>query len=109
MTKVFPLNVVVRFDEDLSQDGLSYGIVFGVELVKAMESVAVLQKDSNNLSLTDAVVWLNQYLSFQHQGTFIDCFFISSSWALLTACMSRVSTLRSKAVRFMVSNTSMSV
>lgn len=26
--------------------------------------------------------------------------------ALLTACMSRVSTLRSKAVRFMVSNTS---
>lgn len=45
MTKVFPLNVVVCFDEDLSQDGLAYWIVFGVELVKTMKSVAVLQKE----------------------------------------------------------------
>lgn len=45
VTKVFPLNVVVCFDEDLSQDGLANGIVFGVELVKAMKSVAVLQKE----------------------------------------------------------------
>lgn len=55
MTKVFSLDVVVCFDEDLSQDGLADGIVFGVELVKAMKSVAVLQRelkqchcDSNN-------------------------------------------------------------
>lgn len=42
MCKVFPFNVVVRLDEDLSEDGLSYWIVFSVELVKAMERVAVL-------------------------------------------------------------------
>ena len=64
MTKVFPLDVVVCFDEDLSQDGLANGIIFGIELVKAVESVTVLQEelkhcDSNNLSLTDAAVWLN--------------------------------------------------
>lgn len=44
MPKVFPLDVVVCFDEDLSQDGLANGIVFGVELVEAVKSVAVLQK-----------------------------------------------------------------
>ena len=48
VTKVFPLDVVVRFDEDLSQDGLADGIVFGIELVKAMESVTVLQRKSWN-------------------------------------------------------------
>lgn len=42
MCKVFPFNVVVRLDEDLSEDGLSYRIVFSIELVKAMERVAVL-------------------------------------------------------------------
>lgn len=42
VAKVFPLDVVVSFDEDLSQDGLTDGIVFGIELIKAMESVSVL-------------------------------------------------------------------
>lgn len=45
VTKVFPLNVVVCFDEDLSQDGLPDRIVFGIELVKAVKSVAVLGKE----------------------------------------------------------------
>ena len=44
VAKVFPLNVVVCFDEDLSQDGLADGVVFGIELVKAVKSVTVLQK-----------------------------------------------------------------
>lgn len=34
--------MVVSFDENLSQDGLSYGVVLGIELVKAMKSVAIL-------------------------------------------------------------------
>lgn len=42
VAKVFALDVVVCLDEDLSQDGLADGVVFGVELVKAMESVTVL-------------------------------------------------------------------
>ena len=45
VTEVFSLDVVVCFDEDLSQDGLTNRIVFGVELVKAMKSVAVLQRE----------------------------------------------------------------
>lgn len=45
VSKVFPLNVVVCFDEDLSEDGLADGIVLGVELVEAVESVAILQKE----------------------------------------------------------------
>lgn len=40
--KVFPFDVVVRLDEDLSEDGLSYWVVLGVELVKPVERVAVL-------------------------------------------------------------------
>lgn len=47
VSKVFPFDVVVRFDEDLSQDGLAYGIVFGVELVKAVKGVAVLEKQES--------------------------------------------------------------
>ena len=43
MSEVFPFYVVVCLDEDLSQDGLPNGVVFGVEFVKAMESVAVLR------------------------------------------------------------------
>ena len=43
MTKIFPLHVVVRFYEDLSQDGLANRVVLGIEFVKAMESVAVLK------------------------------------------------------------------
>lgn len=42
MPKVFPFDVVVRLDEDLSEDGLSYWVVLGVELVKPVEGVAVL-------------------------------------------------------------------
>lgn len=45
MAKVFALDVVVCLDEDLSQDGFSDGVVFGVELVEAMERVAVLRTD----------------------------------------------------------------
>lgn len=41
--KIFPLNVVVSLDEDLSEDGFSNGVVLCVELVKAMERVAVLK------------------------------------------------------------------
>lgn len=40
--KVFSLDVVVGLDEDLSEDGLSYWVVLGVELVKPVERVAVL-------------------------------------------------------------------
>lgn len=61
VTKVFALNVVVCFDEDLSQDRLADGIVLGIELVEAMESVAVLQKQ---LITSDDVVWMNQHLLF---------------------------------------------
>lgn len=50
VTKVFPLDVVVCLDEDLSQDGLTNGIVFCIELVKPMESVTVLQKKVGTLS-----------------------------------------------------------
>lgn len=42
--KVFPFDVVVCFDENLSQDGLADGIIFGVELVKAVKGVTVLKK-----------------------------------------------------------------
>lgn len=42
MCKVFSFNVVVSLDEDLSENGLPNRIVFGVELVKPMERVAVL-------------------------------------------------------------------
>lgn len=40
--KVFPLNMIVSLDEDLSEDRFSNGVVFGIEFVKAMERVAVL-------------------------------------------------------------------
>lgn len=43
MTKVFSLDVVISFNEDLSQDGLADGVVFGVELVKAMKRISVLK------------------------------------------------------------------
>lgn len=49
MCKIFPFDVVVCLDEDLSEDGFSDGVVFGVELVKPMKCVTVLmskkQKD----------------------------------------------------------------
>lgn len=47
VSEVFPFDVVVCFDENLSQDGLAYGIVFGVELVKAVKGVAVLEKQES--------------------------------------------------------------
>lgn len=103
VTKVFPLNVVVCFDEDLSQDGLANRIVFGIELVKAVKGVAVLGKELERcVKLLSGVSLEFDDFSFrtrQHR------LFLPS----LTACMSRVSTLRSKAVRFMLSNTSISV
>lgn len=43
MTEIFPLHVVVRFYEDLSQDGLANRIVLGIEFIKTMESVSVLK------------------------------------------------------------------
>lgn len=46
MTEVLPLHVVVGFDEYLPQDGLADGVVFGVELVKAMERVAILERET---------------------------------------------------------------
>lgn len=95
MSKVFPLNVVVCLDEDLSEDGLADGIVLGVELVEAVESVAVLRGEWKRCDADVGSVSL--YIPFD------------SPHPLLTACMSKVSTLRSKAVRFMLSNTSMSV
>lgn len=48
VAEVSPLNVVVSFDEDLSQDGLADGVVFGVELVKAMKSVSILQRETEH-------------------------------------------------------------
>lgn len=47
VTEIFPLHVVVRFYEDLSQDGLTDRVVFGVEFVKTMESIAVLKTKQN--------------------------------------------------------------
>lgn len=44
MSEVFPVDVIVSFDEDLSQDGFSDGVVFGVELVEAVERVSVLRR-----------------------------------------------------------------
>lgn len=44
--KVFALNVVVGLDEDLPEDGLADGVVLSVELVEAVESVAVLRGHS---------------------------------------------------------------
>lgn len=44
VSKILPLDMVVCFDEDLPEDGLSDGVVFGVEFVKAMESVTVLRE-----------------------------------------------------------------
>lgn len=42
MCKIFPFDVVVCLDEDLSEDGFSNGVVLGVELVKPMKCVTVL-------------------------------------------------------------------
>lgn len=48
VAEVLPFDVVVGLDEDLSQDGLPDGVVFGVELVEAVESVAVLKRKSHS-------------------------------------------------------------
>lgn len=56
MAEVFPVDVVVSFDEDLSQDGFSDGIVFGVELVEAVEGVPVLRRKRQALGHT-ATLW----------------------------------------------------
>lgn len=46
MSKVFPIDVVICFDENLSQSALSYGVVLCVELVKSMKGVPILQQRS---------------------------------------------------------------
>lgn len=48
MCKVFSFNVVVGFDEDLSENRLSNRVVFGVELVKPMEGVTVLKREDTS-------------------------------------------------------------
>lgn len=50
--KVFSFNVVVSLDEDLSEDGFSNRVVFGVELVKPVECVTVLMSKSNQSNLS---------------------------------------------------------
>lgn len=47
MPKVFPLNMVVSLDKDFSEDGLSNGVVLGVEFIKAVKCVTVLQERGN--------------------------------------------------------------
>lgn len=47
--KVFSLNVIISLDEDLPKDGFSNRVVFGVELVKSMECVAVLRRKRNQV------------------------------------------------------------
>lgn len=49
--KVFSFNVVVSLDEDLSEDGFSNGVVFGVELVKPVECVTVLMSETKPVKL----------------------------------------------------------
>lgn len=44
MSKVFPRDSIIRLDENLTQDRLAYGVVFGIKLVKAMEGVTILFK-----------------------------------------------------------------
>lgn len=41
--KVFAVQEVIRLEENFTQTRFADGIVFGVEFVKAMESVAVLK------------------------------------------------------------------
>lgn len=42
--EVFAVDVVVGLEEDLAEAGLADRVVLGVELVEAMERVAVLKK-----------------------------------------------------------------
>ena len=44
-------NIVIRLQEHLPQSGLSHGVVFGVELVKAMEGVPVISLVNTKLVL----------------------------------------------------------
>ena len=45
VSKVLPRNPVVGLDEDLSEDRLPNRVIFGIELVKAMEGVPVLGEE----------------------------------------------------------------
>lgn len=47
--------MVVRFNKDLPEDGLSNWIVLGVEFVKAMESVSILSRQEEENSSTAVV------------------------------------------------------
>lgn len=42
MCKIFSFNMVVCFNKDLPEDGLSNWVVLGVKLVKAMKRVSIL-------------------------------------------------------------------
>lgn len=42
VSEVLPRNLVVRLDEDLSEDRFPNRVVLGIELVKAVEGVPVL-------------------------------------------------------------------
>ena len=41
--KVFTIDHVISLHEDLSESGLSDGIVFGIEFVKSMECISILR------------------------------------------------------------------
>ena len=49
MCKVSAVDMIVGLDEDLPQSALSDGIVLGIEFVKSMERVTILQ--FNHLSI----------------------------------------------------------
>lgn len=61
VSEVLPLDVVVGFDEDLPEDGLADGVVLGVELVEAVESVSVLcgerERESGERCGAAAFLW----------------------------------------------------
>ena len=45
MSEIFSVNVVVRLDEDFPQSALPHRVVLGVELVEAVECVAILANE----------------------------------------------------------------
>lgn len=55
MCKVFPFNVVVSLDENLSQDGFSNGVIFGIKLIKPMKCVTVLRKTNGKKILANEI------------------------------------------------------
>lgn len=66
MCKVFSFYVVVGLDEDLSENGFSDRVVFGVELVKPMERITILISEWNQASYYDGVFFCTQTLSLRY-------------------------------------------